>query len=323
MSDCRDSFVRGRRDEPTVALALIFSLVLALGCADPGAEARGRPIAELPRPLQLAFEPGEDFEPVPEPGPFDWLASHPEKGQTFEQFVRSKPLLPDSQRDTIYLQPLGDFAVDGGVRLVDLEQFASAFFDINVKMQPTVWLETTASRSRINTMTRKRQFLTGDVLKYLGRELPDDAYARLGITLEDLYAGPNWNFVYGQASLRNRVGVYSFARFDTRLFGVEPPEGWRRLALLRSCKVLAHEAGHMFGIHHCTFRRCVMNGSNHELELDASPLHLCPVDLRKLYFSIGFDVIEHHRRLLEFSETHGFAEEARWLETRIRHVTAP
>jgi archaemetzincin len=141
--------------------------------------------------------------------------------------------------------------------------------------------------------------------------------------LEDLYGGPRWNFLFGQASLRNRVGIYSFARFDARFYGEEPPKDWRRRVLLRSCKVLAHETSHMFGIHHCTFYHCVMNGSNHEFELDAQPLHLCPVDLRKLYYSIGFDVIEHHRRLLEFSKTHGFDEEARWLEMRIQHVTAP
>ena len=35
------------------------------------------------------------------------------------------------------------------------------------------------------------------------------------------------------------------------------------LTLRRSCKVLAHEACHMFGIEHCVWFRCLMNGSNH------------------------------------------------------------
>ncbi len=306
-----------------VFLALIFSLPLAFGCSDSGAKSRGGPIAELPKPLRVAFTPGDDFEPVPQPGPLDWLAFHPEKGQTFEQFVRSKPLLPDSRRDTIYLQPFGEFPLDRGIRLTDLKRFASAFFGMNVKLQPIVLLETTAATSRINSESKQRQFLTGDLLKYLGQEMPEDAYARLGVTLEDLYGGERWNFLFGQASLRRRVGIYSFARFDARFYGEEPAKDWRRIVLLRSCKVLAHETSHMFGIHHCTFRRCVLNGSNHEFELDAQPLHLCPVDLRKLYYSIGFDVVDHHRRLLDFSNAHGFDEESRWLEARIQHVTAP
>lgn len=32
----------------------------------------------------------------------------------------------------------------------------------------------------------------------------------------------------------------------------------------------------------CIWYRCLMNGSNHLGEADARPLHLCPVDLRKL-----------------------------------------
>lgn len=308
---------------PVASLALFVPFALALGCSDPGAKLCGRPIAELPKPLRLAFEPGQDFKPVPEPGPFDWLASHPEKGQTFEQFVHSKPLLPNSRRDTIYLQPFGEFPVESGIRLTDLKEFTAAFFGMNVKVQPIVLLETTAAKSRINDLSKKRQFLTGDLLENLKRHLPEDAYASLGITLEDIYPGPNWNFVFGQASLRNRVGIYSFARFDFRFYGEKPEEDWRRAVLLRSCKVLAHETSHMFGVHHCIFRRCVMNGANQQFELDDLPLHLCPVDLRKLCYSTGFDVIEHHRRLLDFSKKHGFDEEARWLEMRIRHVTAP
>jgi bacterioferritin len=33
-------------------------------------------------------------------------------------------------------------------------------------------------------------------------------------------------------------------------------------SLRRSCKVLAHEIGHMFGLSHCVFFHCLMNGSN-------------------------------------------------------------
>jgi archaemetzincin len=32
--------------------------------------------------------------------------------------------------------------------------------------------------------------------------------------MEDLYPDPAWNFVFGQASLRERVEVFSFARYD-------------------------------------------------------------------------------------------------------------
>jgi hypothetical protein len=64
-----------------------------------------------------------------------------------------------------------------------------------------------------------------------------------------------------------------------------------------------------------------MNGSNHLAESDMRSLHLCPVvDLRKLYESVGFDVLERYRRLLEFSQDVGFEDEARWLKGRIAFI---
>jgi archaemetzincin len=90
--------------------------------------------------------------------------------------------------------------------------------------------------------------------------------------------------------------------------------------LRRSCKVLAHEIAHMFGIAHCVFFNCLMNGSNHLAESDARPLHLCSVDLRKLQHSTGFEPATRYRRLLDFSRRVGFDEESAWLEKRLRYV---
>ena len=147
-----------------------------------------------------------------------------------------------------------------------------------------------------------------------------DAYATLGITMDDLYPDPSWNFVFGQASLHEGVGVYSFARYDPR-FNDPQARASGTLLLQRSCKVLAHEMTHMFGVQHCIYFHCLMNGSNHLAESDARPMHLCPVDLRKLQESIGFDVVERYRRLLQFYLSAGFTEEASWLSRRLDFIT--
>jgi archaemetzincin len=89
------------------------------------------------------------------------------------------------------------------------------------------------------------------------------------------------------------------------------------LILRRSCKVLAHETCHMFGILHCIYFKCLMNGSNHLEESDRRPLHLCPVDLRKLHYSIGFDINQRYRNLLEFDKAVHFDDEAQWLSKRL------
>src|SRR5204863_2559698 len=116
-------------------------------------------------------------------------------------------------------------------------------------------LDSAASQTtpRQNPQTHQTQLLTTGILALLQRQLPNDAYAMLGITMTDLYPDPAWNFVFGQASLRERVGIYSFARYDPRFFGTLAPDDGQQLMLRRSCKVLAHETEHMFGIAHCTY----------------------------------------------------------------------
>src|SRR5258708_28335504 len=66
------------------------------------------PVNGLPPALQRALAT-EDFTPLPAPGPQDWLAVHPEPGQTFEEVQRSQPNRPGDKRPTISFQPLGTF----------------------------------------------------------------------------------------------------------------------------------------------------------------------------------------------------------------------
>jgi archaemetzincin len=274
----------------------------------------------LPQPLQRALEPQDDFEPLPEPGPSDWLANHAEAGQTFDQFTRSLPNRPDNHRRKLYLQPLGGFDESDAPSLDQLRRFTAAFFMMEVGVLPPSEWAGNHITSRRNPWSGQRQLLTGDILNLLQARLPEDAFALLGITMTDLYPDPSWNFVFGQASSRDRVGVYSFARYDPRFYGQAPTADTHKLMLRRSCKVLAHETCHMFGIEHCVWFRCLLNGSNHLVESDARPLHLCPVDLRKLQWSTGFDVVERYRRLLNFDQQVGFEDEPQWLEKRLRFI---
>ncbi len=277
------------------------------------------PTAALPPSLRRALEPGNAFASIPAPGPSDWLANHPETGQTFAQFVRAGYNQPDARRHTIYLQPLGTFA-DNSPPLDQLQQFAAAFFALNAVVLPPLGIAASQITTRQNPHTQQTQLLTTDILALLRRRLPDDAYAMLGITMTDLYPDPAWNFVFGQAALRERVGIYSFARYDPRFLDAAAPDGWQQLMLRRSCKVLAHETAHMFGIAHCVYFHCLMNGSNHLAESDARPMHLCPVDLRKLQHSVGFDVVAREQHLHDVCMRLDFTDEAHWLGERLATI---
>ena len=138
------------------------------------------------------------------------------------------------------------------------------------------------AKTRINPSTKKRQLLAPDVLAWLVKRLPDDAFALQAVTMEDLYPEPSWNYVVGMASLSERVGVQSFARQDPALFGEAREPGWQKLALRRATWTMVHEISHMFGLTHCVYWKCVVAGSNHQAEADSRPLHACPVCARKL-----------------------------------------
>jgi archaemetzincin len=280
-------------------------------------------LSDLPVLLQRAFAPdASGFEAIPKPGPHDWLAVHHEPGQTFNDFKTSRPNRPTDIRRIIYLQPLGDFPGGRGPEIEKLREFAAAFFALDVKALAPVSLDAASFTMRRNPHTGNSQVLTTDVLAFLKRFMLTDAFCILAIMMEDLYPEPAWNFVFGQASLRERVGVYSFARYDPAFYG-EPPTGdHQNLIMRRSCKVLAHETGHMFGLAHCVHFNCLMNGSNHLAESDRRPLHLCPVCLRKLQWSIGFDVLARYIALERTSRALGFADEATWLSERIKTLRA-
>lgn len=276
----------------------------------------------LPKEQRLAFAPADPaFQPIPVPGASDWLSQHFESGQTYEQYKHSDPNRLDSVRNKLYFQPIGDFSRADAPQLEQLREFASAFFAMTVTINPPVKLEGLPIESRQRDFGK--QLLSTDVLDWLRGKVPDDAYCLLAITMEDLYPDPKWNFVFGQASIRDRVGGYSFARYHPEFYGKNrlDEESVERLVLLRSCKVLAHETGHMFGIKHCVHFHCLMNGSNHLQESDAQPIHLCPVCLRKFSAANPGDLVQRYRSLQTFAQQVGWQSENDWLKSRLSKLS--
>ena len=304
----------------TAAIVVIMTIVVATSTV-----AYLRHAQQNRETLALFYQSDpRDFEPVPKPGVNDWLAWHHESVQTFEQFLREPHNVPNAQRHVIYIQPL-DAIGDDRALLEKLRLFAEAFFDTEVRLLPPLRLDLTKVRHRDNAFTKTFQLHTADILKMLRPALPADAFCLLGVTMTDLYPDDSWNFVFGVAELKDRIGVYSFARFDPMNDPFHPELRFQRdtVILRRACRVLAHETGHMFGIRHCTFYRCLMNGANHLDESDSQPLHLCPVDFQKLQSSVRFDPLPHTRRLADVTRELGFADEAKWYSKRVRHVTDP
>lgn len=316
--------------------AWLLVLIAAAGCqGDPAPTRTGgaRPVptavpariaaigdtAHLAPTLQRAFDPAGDFEPLPPPGPHDWLASNPEAPQTFAAFLSADTRVPGAARHVLYLLPLGTFP-DTAPPVAALARIVGAFYALEVRVLPAVALAEVRATTRRHPATGQRQLLAPDVLAWLTTRLPADAFGLMAITMEDLYPQASWSFVFGMASLGERVGVQSFARQDPAFFGEPRAEGWRALQLRRATWTLVHEVAHMFGLGHCTYWSCVVAGSNHQAEADARPLHVCPVCLRKLQSSIGFDPLAREEALATVLGALGIADEAAWSERRARWI---
>jgi archaemetzincin len=292
-----------QRQAPAAQPAPVPARVTAIGYTAP-----------LAPELRRAFD-YTAFEPMPAPGPEDWLARHPEKPQSFQDYLRADRNVPNPQRHVIYLLPVGVFPATAP-RLSQLAEIVHAFFMLEVRTLPAVNVGDVTATTRVNEDTKKRQLLAPEVLGWLKKRLPDDAFGLVALTMEDLYPRPSWNFVFGMASLTERVGVQSFARQDPAFFGEPRADGWKALAQRRATWTLAHEISHMFGLTHCTYWRCIVAGSNSQEEADRSPLHACPVCLRKLYSAIKFDPAAREDALAAVFGRLGIDDEAAWSAAR-------
>ncbi|KAL8580285.1 hypothetical protein ACOMHN_061526 [Nucella lapillus] len=146
---------------------------------------------------------------------------------------------------------------------------------------------------------------------------------------------PTSLIVAGMAAGLQRVAVFSLCRYDPSLtFSPErwydiqtvpwPMADWEksRLMIQRPCKLVVHEILHLLGVDHCVFYDCCVNGSEHLEEDFRQPMHLCPVDLRKLHTLVGFDVCEQYSSLRHFYVKHGLMDEARWVDQRLKYISS-
>ena len=266
-------------------------------------------LSHLDPKVARAFEITSQFRPVPTPGPDDWLASHPEPPQSVVSYAGSGPNVPRPPRDTIVIVALSELDGSKGADLDTLVDYGRKFFGVDVRVLEGISMADLDPRRR--THYGEPQVNAADILDALESRIPEDAYCVIALTTEDLYPSEDFNYVFGLARLKRRVGVFSFARYESDN---------HTLAVERALKVMTHEVGHMFGITHCTHFACNMNGSNHLEELDREPMHLCPVCLRKLHLAADFDPIARYESLSTLYRTQNLHPQALWVDQRLAHI---
>lgn len=267
----------------------------------------------------------------------------------------------------VYLLPLGHFDGDTTPKFSDLAEYSRLFYDLPVEVLPPIelvvahksvtWVnraetkellgrhpKKTRQSSRIHQSKLEARFddesglyqlQVGSVLNKLRQNIPKDSICVIALTMSELYDESTDLFVAGMAAGNQRVGVFSFSRYNPTLdfssefwYQVYPADvplssqEQARVMLQRSCKLLVHEIAHLLGVDHCIWYSCCMNGSGHLEEDFQQSMHLCPVDLRKLQTLCGFNIVERYRKLSEFFMKHGLREEEKWTKKRLEFITS-
>jgi archaemetzincin len=224
------------------------------------------------------------------PKPGEWLADHPEKGQTFEEYSKLKPMKPSKERNKIYILPMGDFTKQES-KIVDLTvEYISLFYGIETIRMKTILLH-----------------------KIIPDLKPEDGLVVMALTSKDLYPKPSWNFVFGLATYSDGIGITSIARYD-------PNNKDYAIGLRRAIKTSAHEIGHMFKMRHCTHAMCVMNGVNSLSEDDQKPNTLCSVCLKKMAWNLGLNNKERFKKLISFYEKHHLSSDAEIMKNQLKLI---
>ena len=291
----------------------------------PSKEKRMSAIGKLPtdKLLKAALSNSEAFYlPVPDPDEGDWLASHKENGQTFDEYLAYKKIkIGTLGKSTLYFLP---FQHLDETLLAQCLKFCQAFFyGVPVKYMPAVDIKATKVENRINDYSHKIQYNALQIMGAAKQFFLKDAFATLSVMMDDLYPFDTWNFCYGWSEYKGGSGVFSLARYDPRFSGNEVKGNPMDIILHRACKIMTHEMTHMFGIFHCIYFKCAMNGINTDEEAAKSPLDLCPVCLRKLQYNIGFDVIDRYKKMYEVmcGFPYTFDKDKEWVKSRIDYLS--
>uniref|UniRef100_A0ABI7Y7I6 Archaemetzincin-2 n=2 Tax=Felis catus TaxID=9685 RepID=A0ABI7Y7I6_FELCA len=146
-----------------------------------------------------------------------------EAPQDFKQFF-SAPFRKalSLEKCSIYIQCIGSL---GNTRIISEEYIKwlkgyceASFHGLTVKLLEPVPVSVRRSSFRVNDNTQNLQIHAGHIPKFLKKKKPGDVFCNVGITMIDLYPRDSWNFAFGQASLTDGMGIFSFARYGSDFY---------------------------------------------------------------------------------------------------------
>lgn len=274
-------------------ITAILTVLLLLSCKEEKGRTKGINVPNYQELYAL-----DEKLTIPREG--EWLSEHKETDEGFDQYVAKKPVTTLPGKNVIYLQPIGIFSSTEEKMLKLTAEYTEYFFGLKTVLLDPIGVDD-FPKDKKRTFMEAEQLDAGYIISnILPKKTPSDGIVIMGLTTQDLYPSPNWNYVFGLASYSKRTAVTSMYRFEDPDF----LKGDYSLCLNRLIKTSTHEISHMFSLPHCIHAECLMNGANHIVELDGQHNALCSVCLAKLSWNMEFDNVERMKNMISFCKKH-------------------
>jgi len=270
----------------------------------------------------LTFNMKNDYKDIAYPKRDNWLSKYGnEETQTYKDFltIMNKSI---KEKNTIFLLNL-----DNGLNNLENSYINDGLFKNFILLiqlyYPGVKAQILEGNHNLETLqitkrSHDNAYDSVDVLRKISKIKPSNGMLIMGITSYDLFQ-KSFDHVYGLANLQTNSGVISFKRF------------WEHFSKIKNISVidsviklggqtLLHEIGHIFGMNHCVYFNCNMNGSNGIEEALSQSFELCPVCLRKMFGMLNFDILNRFENLIEGLIKINkilYAKEISWFKKRV------